>query len=481
MHSYLRRAAMTLPLLLIAALPLLGAACNTDLTTVDQQLVAPPGVPAVTARGGAHIVVNLEAVESQTEVAPGVKYSTWSFNGSIPGPMIRARVGDTVEIHLTNPSTNSMPHNIDLHAVNGPGGGAGVTTVNPGETKAFSFKAKTAGLFAYHCAAGIVADHIANGMYGAILIEPANGLPTVDHEFYVGQSEFYTDTDTGAKPANGAEATLDMQKMMDENPSYVVFNGKTKSLEGANALQAKVGETVRLYVVNGGPNLISSFHVIGEIFDQAWDYGSFESPALKGIQTILVPPGGATVVDFKLDYPGDYKLVDHAIMRVSKGAVGTLHVTGPEDADVFQSLSGVTGQAATGHDMSAMPSATATATATAPTQQPAASATAAPQTNAGSGSPTLEMVDNAFSPNNLTVKAGTKVTIQLPNTGKVPHNAQIAGLDGNFDSPQAVFSSPEVIMPGKSGTIEFTPSAAGTYKLRCEIHPDQMTGTITAQ
>ena len=275
MRPTIRWRRIFLPVLAAAPLALVAMACTDEgMPTFNEALVAPPGVTAGHGRANTHVVVNLEAMEQTSEVAPGVTYTQWTFNGTVPGPMIRARVGDVVEVHLKNSAKNISTHNIDLHAVNGPGGGAGVTTVAPGQEKAFEFLAKVPGLFVYHCAAGIVADHIANGMFGAILIEPAAGLPKVDREFYIGQSEFYTTGDTGAKGLQD----LDMTKLTNEEPAYVVFNGNTKSLIGDHALQAKVGETVRLYVVNGGPNLISSFHVIGEIFDKAWDYGTLSSP-----------------------------------------------------------------------------------------------------------------------------------------------------------------------------------------------------------
>ena len=195
--------------------------------------------------------------------------------------------GDTVEIALHNSGSNTVTHNIDLHAVNGPGGGADVTNVAPVRPRC-SLSGTFSGLFTYHCAAGLVADHIANGMYGGILVEPRDGLPKVDREFYVGQSDMYTD---GATNEPG-KMELSLEKLLAEQPTYVVFNGHTKALAGENALQANAGETVRIYFVDGGPNLTSSFHVIGEIFDKAWAWGTFESLPVKGVQTISVPRAG---------------------------------------------------------------------------------------------------------------------------------------------------------------------------------------------
>ncbi len=441
-------------------------ACDSpEPPVIEATLVAPPAVPPAVHRGARHVVVHLEAVEKQQEIAPGVTYTVWSFNGTVPGPMIRVHLCDTVQVALKNSGT--MAHNIDLHAVNGPGGGAEATTVNPGEEKSFEFKAKAAGLFVYHCAAGIVADHITNGMFGSILVEPSQGLEPVAKEFYVGQSDLYTTGDTG----DAGKQDLDTNKLLAEEPTYVVFNGHTKSLLGDNALKAKAGDRVRIFFADGGPNLMSSFHVIGEIFDKAWNYGTFESPPLKGVQTVLVPPGGATVVEFTLDVPGDYKLVDHAISRVSKGAVGTLHADGPADPDVYRAL----GAAAAGsHDMgvsSSTPSVAATPTQAATKPSPAAPAPKEVK---------LALTDNAFSQKEITIAAGSKVTFQLDNEGKVPHNMQVANSSGSFDGKDVVNSSPEIINPGKQARLEWTaPATPGTYKFRCEIHPTDMTGTIT--
>lgn len=476
--SKFRLKSLAFSLVGVMALLLVGTGCvNDTMESFTQDLVPPPGMPASHDLGNQHVIVNLKSVEHEVEIAPGVKYNTWTFNGTVPGPMIRARVGDTVEIRLSNPATNLMPHNIDLHAVIGPGGGAGVTTVQPGETKAFEFKAATAGLFVYHCAAGIVADHIANGMYGAILIEPAGGLPKVDHEFYIGQSEFYTPGSFGLK----GEQTMDLDKLFAEDPTYVLFNGNTQSMNGANALQAKVGDTVRIYFANGGPNLISSFHTIGEIFDKAWDFGSLTTPPDRGVQTILVPPGGATITEFKVTVPGDYLIVDHSIIRVSKGAKATLHVTGADNPDTFKSLSGVPADQAGGHDMSpTTPTATTTAVATTAVPTPTATASAS-TANPVPGTENVSMKDNVFETPKLTAKLGQKIEYDITNDGKVPHNMRIADSTGSYDGNDSVVSTPEIVGAGKKATLTWTPGKAGTYKFRCDLHPDLMIGTITVQ
>ncbi len=454
------RAAALILFLVLGALAS-GACADPAMPTVESRLLAPPLVPAALPRTESHVVVHLEAKDVDQEIAPGVTYKMWTFNGTVPGPMIRAHEGDVVEIVLTNSGSSTVSHNIDLHAVNGPGGGAGATTVAPGETKYFLFKAEASGLFVYHCAAGVVADHIANGMYGGILIEPREGLPKVDREFYVGQSDMYT---SGATGDTGVQE-LDMDKLLAEQPTYVVFNGNTKSLIGEKALQANVGDTVRIYFVDGGPNLTSSFHVIGEIFDKAWAWGTLESAPVQGVQTISVPPGGATIVEFKVTVPGDYKLVDHALGRVSKGGVGTLHVAGDANPAVFNVPGGASAAAAaSGHDMS---------------PSPAAGGASAP---ASTGTIKVVTKDNLFDPKQITVKAGESVMFDVVNSGKVPHNMRIAPLDGNFDSASSSVTTPEIINAGKSGMLDWkVPSQAGAYKFRCDIHPVEMTGVITVQ
>jgi nitrite reductase (NO-forming) len=297
------------------------------------KLTSAPNVPPpLTRKGNKTVVLKFEAKEYVGDIAEGVKYHFWSFNGTVPGPMARVRVGDSVEFHLSNPKTNTQQHNIDIHAVNGPGGGAAVNTVSPGETKVFTFKAQAPGLFIYHCAAGSIVDHISNGMYGLILVEPKGGLAKVDREFYVMESEFFA----GEPDAKGI-AAFDITKGLAEHPTYVVFNGRSGGLMGKNVLKAKVGETVRMYFGNIGPNGISSFHIIGEIFDKVYPEGGLGGTVHTGIQTTLVPSAGATIVEFKVDVPGAYTLVDHSIFRVAKGAIGQLVVTGKEKPGVFRS------------------------------------------------------------------------------------------------------------------------------------------------
>ncbi len=304
------------------------------LPTVEAQLTFAPQVPPPIDRKSPAIVkVSLVSGRKDMTIAPGFKYTFWTFNDHVPGPFIRVRVGDILEVHHSNTDPTGMPHNIDFHAVTGPGGGAPVTTVVQGEEKVSWFKLLSPGLFIYHCAAPPVMDHIANGMYGLILVEPEGGLPKADKEFYVLQSEFYT-----KKPKEGSEL-LDYSHAqgLAEHPRFVVFNGRQGSLTGEGVITANTGERVRIYYGNAGPNLISSFHVIGEIFENVYREADLISPPAHGIQTTLVPAGGAAVVDFQVEVPGSYTLVDHAIFRVEKGAVGFLEVKGEPRHDIYVS------------------------------------------------------------------------------------------------------------------------------------------------
>ncbi|MCF6311143.1 MAG: copper-containing nitrite reductase [Verrucomicrobiales bacterium] len=300
---------------------------------------APNVPPPITRKHRTKVIVNLEVTEVVKKMADGVDYTFWTFGGSVPGKFMRVREGDFVEFHLANHPSSKMPHNIDLHAVTGPGGGAAASFTAPGHESVFSFTALNPGLFVYHCATAPVGMHIANGMYGLILVEPKEGLPKVDKEFYVMQGDFYTK----GKYGEAGLQPFSMEKAIREDADYVVFNGAVGSLTGDNALQATVGDTVRLFVGNGGPNLVSSFHVIGEIFDKVYTEGGITSPPNKNVQTTLVPAGGATVVEFALDTEGTFILVDHSIFRAfNKGAIGMLKATGGDKGINLKVYSGKT-------------------------------------------------------------------------------------------------------------------------------------------
>ncbi|GGD37825.1 copper-containing nitrite reductase [Aureimonas glaciei] len=287
--------------------------------------------PPITRKQPETVKVELETVELEARLDGRTTFRYWTFNGTVPGPFVRVRVGDTVEVTLKNAEDSSMMHNVDFHAVTGPGGGAEATSAAPGETKGFTFKALKPGIYVYHCAVPPVAMHIANGMYGLILVEPEEGLPPVDREFYVMQGEIYTEEAFGSSGL----LTESYEKLLNERPEYFVLNGHVGALTEHFPLKAKVGETVRIYFGVGGPNFTSSFHVIGEIFDKVYQLGSVTSPPLTDVQTVLVPAGGATIVELKVEVPGRYVLVDHALSRVERGLAGFLIVEGDENHETF--------------------------------------------------------------------------------------------------------------------------------------------------
>lgn len=298
---------------------------------MEAELTSPPKVPApIGNRKATRLYVTLDIIEKEGEIVDGTKYLFWTFGGTVPGSFIRARVGDEVVFTLKNHPDNKLPHNIDLHAVTGTGGGAAVSLVAPGQQRTFTFKCLNPGLFVYHCAQSPVPLHIANGMYGLILVEPEGGLPPVDREYYVMQGDFYTVEGHGA----GGTQAFSQEKALAETPDYVVFNGKVGALTNERALVANPGETVRLFVGNGGPNLVSSFHVIGEIFDRVRVEGG--SLINENVQTTMIPAGGAAIVEFKVEVPGVYVLVDHSIFRAfNKGALGLLVAQGMENPTIF--------------------------------------------------------------------------------------------------------------------------------------------------
>jgi nitrite reductase (NO-forming) len=323
----------------------------SDLPVEQALLTSAPAVPPPIARKHASkVIVNLEVREITKRLADGVDYVFWTFGGDVPGSFIRIREGDLVEFHLNNAPDSRMPHSIDLHAVTGPGGGAASTFTAPGHSSQFSFLALNPGLYVYHCATAPVGMHIANGMYGLILVEPKEGLPPVDREFYVMQGEFYT---TGKFGEEGLQP-FDLEKAVDERPSYVVFDGAVGALAGEKALKANVGEKIRFFVGNGGPNLVSSFHIIGNIFDTVYEEGG-TVPSQHNVQTTLVPAGGAAIVEFQPKVPGTYSFVDHSIFRAfNKGAMGMLKVEGAANPIVYSGKQSDTLYAGTANKVAAV-------------------------------------------------------------------------------------------------------------------------------
>jgi len=426
---------------------------KADLPTIEakegkQWDFAPSVPPAIDRDTQARVVVHWEASEFVRVLDPdtGVQYAQWGFNGDTPGPVLRVRQGDLVEIHLTNNLASTHPHNIDFHFVTGPGGGAKALSVAPGETATVEVRALNPGFFMYHCATADIPTHIANGMYGYVIVEPPGGLPRVDHEYYVVQSEFY--------PTNrGGVETLDLAKLDAEQPEFVVFNGAVGALTGDNSPKVRVGDTVRLFVGDAGPQLTSSFHVIGEIFDRVYTEGDLVSPPGRSIQTTTIPAGGSTVVEFKADVPGTYILVDHAIARaIHKGAVGTIVVVGPEQPEIFKPGKAGTAGAGDGHGMTS---------GTTPTTSPPGVAAAQVRITKNAYDPANAA--DAYSPNVIRVKVGD--TVEWINDDIVAHT--VTADDKSFDSGD--------LGKAKKWSRKFT--QPGTYRYHCTPHP-YMVGTV---
>ena len=312
-----------------ASLPPIGPEVTPFANIVHNATDIPPVITRTTPTT---VNIYLEAKEVNAEIEPGTSYTYWTYNGTVPGPFFRVLLNDTVIVHFSNAASSTMNHSVDFHAVTGPGGGAAYLQTAPGHESNISFKALVPGLFVYHCGTPNVPTHIAQGMFGMILVQPSTPLPPVDREFYVMQSELYTKWPIHT-PGN---QLFDGAKLESEDPTYVVFNGAYQALTGNQSLTGNVNETIRIYFGDIGPNMISSFHIIGEIFERAWLFGDLTDAPFHGLQTVLVPAGGAVVVDLHLEYPGRYILVDHAIVRaMDLGALGFLDVSGWANSTVF--------------------------------------------------------------------------------------------------------------------------------------------------
>jgi nitrite reductase (NO-forming) len=321
----------------MADMPGMSMATPPDIQPLPadvKPLPVPQAAGPVDRDAPAYVRFDLTTEKVTAQMADGVAYEYWTFNGTVPGPMLRVREGDTVEIDLHNAADAGVTHSIDLHAVTGPGGGAKVMQVAPGQDGSFKFEALDPGVYIYHCATPMVAQHIASGMYGMIVVEPKGGLPKVDHEYYLMEGDFYLQ---GERGDTGLRA-FDLNKMLDERPDYVLFNGATGALTGDKALHANVGDTIRIFFGVGGPNLTSSFHVIGTIFDRVYPEGSLTSPPETNVQTTHVSAGGATMVEFTAQVPGTYTIVDHSLGRMEKGAAGQIVVDGPANPAIFEPL-----------------------------------------------------------------------------------------------------------------------------------------------
>lgn len=426
--------------------------------------LAPDVPPPFTRKDQRREVVHWTIREAQNEVAPGVIYDdAWGFEGHVPGPLLRVRVGDLVEVHLRNALSSTHSHNIDFHFVLGPGGGASALSVGPGEEAVLEARATAPGFYMYHCATPDIPTHIANGMYGFVLVEPEQGLPEVGKELYVVQSEIYTDND---KPGH---KSLDAARAEKSDPQYVAFNGAVGSLLKDHAPIATENETVRIYVGNAGPNLVSSFHIIGQIFDKVYREGDLLSPPARDLQTTLIPAGGSAVREFTPPVPGSFLMVDHSIFRLHHGAVGSIDVYGQEQAEIFQpmtprNMGAMSADAHLGHmgmghlppmsnDASAEPSSGATAQPVGASQQEKiATIRMMPDSGIFKKGPM-----KTFEPRTLTIKAGTTVVFKNTDIG-MPHS--VYGAKGEFVSP--------MLQPGDTFAHRF--DQKGTVNYACSPH-----------
>ncbi len=310
-----------------------GNILHADTVVADPARLPPP----IHRQHSIHHEIELEAREVRAKLDDGTEFVFMTWNGQVPGPMLRVRQDDTVTLTVKSATTNKRPHNVDMHAILGTGGGAPAVMVYPGQTRREFFKCVYPGAYIYHCAVPNLDEHISRGMYGMILVEPHEGLPRVDREFYIGQNELYTKEPFGSKGL----VHFDYTTMTAEDPSYVLFNGAVNALtpNRLGAMQAKRGETARVFMVCGGPNLTSSFHAIGNIWKECWPQGALANAPLRYVQTQSVPPGSCFVGHLDLQVPETIKLVDHALSRVArKGLLAEIAVGGAPNPEVFKAL-----------------------------------------------------------------------------------------------------------------------------------------------
>jgi len=437
---------------LSATLPVLNVSADgTQPAYAPNRSKSPTDIPSAPSPAD-RVVVRLVTEEKLGQLADGVTYNYWTFNGTVPGPFIRLRLNQTVEVHIINPPNSTMIHSIDSHAILGTGGGGAYSQTPPGQETIFQFKALRVGLFMYHCATPDIPTHIANGMYGLILVEPPGGLPKVDREFYIAQGEFYTQGPFGQK---GFQA-FSFQKADSETPDYIVFNGSVNSITGNRSLQVKVGETVRIFFLNAGPNLDSSLHIIGGMLDRVYFEGSIASPPLLNIQTTLVPAGGSVMVEFTAEVPAKLTIVDHSLFRIHHGALGIINVVGTPNPAIISSIKSAT---ITGN---------LTENTTATESSSNTSGTAASNN-------TVLILNYAYVPADLTVPVGTTVTwINQDSVGHTvtegdPNSPKQANLRIFDSSGEAVTGKVALIGGGQSWNYTFT--TPGTYEYYCIVHP----------
>lgn len=281
--------------------------------------------------------IRLDTTNKIIEIAPGVKFSAWTFGNRVPGPVVRVRVGDRIKFSMTNRSDEHAPglmvaeapmmHSIDFHAAMVSPSDK-YRSVAPGQTMTFEFTPNYPGVFMYHCGTPMVLEHMASGMYGMIIVEPRNGYPTkVDREYAVVQSEFYTKLDPEKRQVDGQPLyVLDTDRMRNKAPTYTLFNARYNGLVD-HPLPAKPGERIRLFVLNVGPSNTSSFHVVGTLFDRVWMDGNPDNQ-FRGMQTVLLGASNGTIVEFVIPEAGKYTLIDHQFANASQGAIGIIDAGG---------------------------------------------------------------------------------------------------------------------------------------------------------
>lgn len=428
--------------------------------------IAPEVPPPITRTEQRTWEVHIESIEGMCPLDPanGTTTTMWGFRiageeevvcGS-PGPVLRGRVGDLVNITLTNLESNSHPHNIDFHAVTGQGGGGADLTVNPGETATIQVRLLYPGAFMYHCAFGDVPVHVARGMYGMFIVDPEMPLPEVDHEWAIMQSEWYV----GEPDANGV-AEFDADALLSEEPRFVTFNGRTNALVGDDTLKMSVGQRGRIYFVNEGLSLDSNFHPIGSQWDLVYPEAATHQAnrVIRGSQSTLVVAGGATVVEIDALVPSTVILVDHALGRAFyKGAIGTIVISGEANPELFGVLASGSGAVDHEHDEES--------------EEAEQEVVIGAEVMIPVGAFDPANADRAFDPLNLTVEVGT--TVRWTNADPVAHTVTSGTSNGTSGTADGLFDSGFL---NQDDTFTFTFDTPGTYPYYCIPHP-WMNGTV---
>ncbi len=421
----------------------------------------------VTEPNGTVVEVNLVAEETNQEIAPGVDYQVWTFNGTTPGPVIRVKLGDTIRFTLTNDTSIGMQHSIDFHAALTPWD-KNYQPVDPGETLTFDWVAMYPGVFMYHCGVDPVLQHIGNGMYGAIIVE-TNALPK-EREFVLVSSEFYP----GEEPIDGVYVG-DLDRMKAVEPEYVVFDGFANRYLDA-PLEVRPNEPFRIWVVNAGPTLTNAFHVIGTLFPHVYPSGNPTNP-LNGLQTWNIPPGDGAMFELQIPEEGVYPFVNHAFAYTGLGSVGAIkvHTDAPPAPESYPTMGnpfsgGVLPAGEASSPLSPEPT-------LGPTPSPTAAPTEAP---AGECSPDgssfqVMAMNSVFDVDCLAAPAGKRFTIAFDNMDAgIPHNVAIY-TDESATTPLFVG---DIIDGPDTVTYRVPALDAGTHFFRCDVHPTTMTGTF---